>query len=61
MTRKDYILLAKAIGGSRFVVQPNKYQWLTTVDAVGDALAKDNPRFDRGRFVAAVADAARGK
>ena len=27
-------------------------QWNTTVGAVADVLAADNPRFDRGRFYA---------
>lgn len=59
MTKKDYELIASAI----------KQQWVATVKACGkgersiqvhhtasriaDALAQDNPSFDRNRFLAA--------
>ena len=60
MTRKDYKLLARAIGGSAFVVFDPiatvgeriyaQKQWLTTVRHIADALANDNPRFDPAKF-----------
>lgn len=60
MTRKDYKLLARAIWGSAFVSDPihapvgeriyAQKQWLTTVRHIADALANDNPRFDRAKF-----------
>jgi hypothetical protein len=55
MTRKDYVAIARALRGSRYLVQPNRFQWSTTVKAIADTLAADNPRFDRTRFYAACA------
>lgn len=62
MTRKDYQVLASALHD----VQPelitssdDRYgaaygnQWQACVSAIADALAKDNPRFDRTRFLVA--------
>ena len=56
MTRKDYILLADAL---RF----NSYEKMDSIRqaihndycrAICTALAQDNPRFDRDRFLAAA-------
>lgn len=58
MTRKDYVNIARALGGARFVVQPNKFQWIVCVEAVADQMALDNPAFDRSRFITAALDAA---
>jgi hypothetical protein len=55
MTKKDYILISKAIneagimtagGDSASVIR-------AVVDNIADVLAKQNPRFDRERFVRA--------
>ena len=46
MTRKDYILFA-----ARIARIPNRYIADIVADVVADVLAKDNPRFDRARFV----------
>lgn len=57
MTRKDYVRLASALAGNK--VRPiagweNVHaQWCGDVLAIADALAADNPRFDRDRFYAA--------
>lgn len=58
MTRKDYVLLAAALREARVEVTSNELYtvfkgWKRAVDALADALAKDNPRFDRDRFLAA--------
>jgi hypothetical protein len=62
MTRKDYERLATHIGGGVAMISPDSHKGRTAaqeiVDAVADALAEDNPRFDRGRFFAAVYDRA---
>ena len=59
MTRKDYILIAAAIRtalediireANRGVLLP---QFETLADAIAKALASDNPRFDRERFLKA--------
>lgn len=60
MTRKDYILIAAAL---RFVKpeplagQPVESAitntWENTVSNVASTLARDNARFDSGRFLAA--------
>ena len=54
MTRKDYILIADALGqgkpasGNREV----SMVWWVVVLNTADALGNDNPRFDRNRFIA---------
>ena len=58
MTRKDYILLAKAIRKAQAEVTDMHdvaviYQ---TTKHIADALVEDNPRFDRDRFLRASAD-----
>lgn len=59
MTRKDYILIAAALNAARSSYEER----LGTVynngidnaaDRIADSLARDNARFDRGRFLAAA-------
>jgi hypothetical protein len=63
MTRKDYVALAEVMKGEKIV--PTDYasmsqwekgasdSWNTTVLALAAMLARDNPRFDRARFLKA--------
>jgi hypothetical protein len=60
MTRKDYELIAKVFKGAN-VPNPDKDEWnkaysygikQSALD-MADALAADNPRFDRERFLKA--------
>jgi hypothetical protein len=59
MTKKDYELIAKAIYGS--LIQSYSLDWQDrfieqhkiTARHVAVALERDNPRFDRDRFMAA--------
>lgn len=56
MTRKDYILIARALNGAMPVSPESdrvKEAWRTAADALAYALATDNPRFDRERFMRA--------
>lgn len=55
MTRKDYVLLAKAIANG--IDDANGINGLTgyaIIERIADALASDNPRFDRERFITAT-------
>lgn len=67
MTRRDYVRIAAAlrgarpfgqtVSGARFGMHPAaRQQWHADTDALADALAADNPRFDRARFLAAAGD-----
>jgi hypothetical protein len=50
MTRKDYRLLAEALLASRPSFNEDleaRIQWRVTQQVIADALAKENPRFDR--------------
>lgn len=56
MTRKDYVLIAAALNGAcpdtrRLVREYNG--WHVAVCALANALAADNPAFDRARFLKA--------
>lgn len=53
MTRKDYERLAAALLSTRPMGDERFEGWSDAVKAVANALAADNPRFDRERFVAA--------
>lgn len=62
MTRKDYVLIAEVLKGSRpapytdleNLTSRNMWSiWRTTSRNMADALASDNPRFDRARFLEA--------
>ncbi len=58
MTRKDYVLIAKAIKESQPAMLPagllllsaRRAQHARTATCVMEALASDNPRFDRSKF-----------
>jgi hypothetical protein len=57
MTRKDYILIADALRSEKpnDGWDPNKrVQWDLDCKAIAQALAGDNPRFDREHFLAVV-------
>jgi hypothetical protein len=58
MSRKDYVLLADALAYRRPEVSwLNKaVQWRHDVDAIATALGRDNPRFDRTRFIKACGE-----
>ena len=55
MTRKDYVLIAAALKNARGDCATGaEYEGVDTAARhVSDALAKDNPRFERGRFLTA--------
>jgi len=54
MTLKDYELIAGAIAEERRAHSaPSRFGVDSTADAVASALARDNPRFDRERFLKA--------
>ena len=60
MTRKDYIALARALTAARAnnrTGDANRALYNNGIDnaaaCIADALAADNPRFDRARFLAA--------
>lgn len=51
MTRKDYVLIAKAINGIYLDATWNEHSILVAlVEDMADALQHDNPAFDRDRF-----------
>jgi len=55
MTRKDYVLLANAI--AKGIDDANGANGLTAyaiIERIADALASENPRFDRERFITAT-------
>lgn len=62
MTRKDYVAIAQAIRAARHDVtskEPAESQvdmldgTSLSAEHIADALARDNARFDRARFIAA--------
>lgn len=57
MTKKDYVLIAKALRGARTALPSERpdavQQSEDDAHSIADALAQDNPRFDRDRFLAA--------
>ena len=58
MTRKDYVLIADALRQA-YVVQRDRYVGTSAgvraaAEYISDALASDNPRFDRERFLKAA-------
>jgi hypothetical protein len=66
MTRKDYVSIASHLAVSRLhrlgaCSNEAQLAFGHAVRAVGDALAADNPRFDRTRFLAAVYGVKEGK
>lgn len=61
MTKKDYILLAQALKNSKITLEfagnvlfaGTSGQWQATVLEIVDTLQRDNPYFDRNRFLSA--------
>jgi hypothetical protein len=55
MSRKDYQALAASLASNRPLEgQPQAVeQWQTDCQRIADALASDNPRLDRSRFLEA--------
>lgn len=57
MTKKDYIILARALAHTRpnplTEVQANSEQWRKDVKSVAQALAANNPRFNIVKFIKA--------
>lgn len=56
MTRKDYVMLARVIASHRAAYDEGETQLIgadSLVERIADALAADNPRFDRARFLKA--------
>ena len=55
MTRKDYELISKVLYNSAQATSVNPFTGKTLYDSLvedfADALAGDNPRFDRARFL----------
>lgn len=71
MTRKDYVLIAKALRENRKLWEANPLQIEETVsvamlaidgvvDTLANRLAEENPRFDRAKFVEASKLESRG-
>lgn len=57
MTRKDYVLLASRLRYARQGVSVSLLAGFDeAVEAIADALASDNYRFDRTKFMEAVKD-----
>ena len=56
MTKKDYILIAAALKAARPIGDEDYIYTVCDVhcEAIADALGRDNPRFDRARFLAAA-------
>lgn len=68
MTRKDYVAIAGAFAQAHADVQASTFFDASTgadaligidlvLDRIATVLAADNPRFDRGRFIAAATGA----
>ncbi len=59
MTRKDYVAIAGALKDARPLASPNALTQAAmdaidnAADFIADAMARDNPRFDRARFLTA--------
>jgi hypothetical protein len=66
MTRKDYVLLARALADSLSIldnvstspatVAARSQQWRADVESVANALAGDNAAFDKARFLKACGE-----
>lgn len=55
MTRKDYVLIAEALKEALTNSSEDRaYGVESAAQFVADALQQENPKFDRGRFLAAV-------
>ena len=56
MTKKDYVRIAAALARSKDAFRGSdgmRVQWQEDVSVIADALADDNPKFDRARFLKA--------
>jgi hypothetical protein len=54
MTRKDYVLIAEVIRASKIAWAGNNNNLVDDISrALADALVKENPRFNRARFLTA--------
>lgn len=58
MTKRDYVLIAKAIADAKHIKAQEKggeyaRGVITTAERIADALEVDNFRFDRARFLTA--------
>ena len=57
MMRKDYVRLADALRSAKPSLDvptiAKREAWLAAVHVVADVLARDNPRFNRERFLSA--------
>ena len=59
MTKKDFEMIASVLKACEWPSSNDTYakgmrcQWSNTIDAFATALASQNPRFDRERFLAA--------
>lgn len=54
MTKKDYIAIAEALANARAATGDDKHSALTyAANQLAAVLARDNPRFDRERFLTA--------
>ena len=61
MTRKDYVVIAKAIADGRFIncatqaeLSMNTQTRSKIAQHLAESLARDNPRFNRARFLTAA-------
>jgi hypothetical protein len=54
MSKKDYVLIASAISESRVFAGSDDKNGITLATfSIADKLQRENPRFDRGRFLTA--------
>lgn len=54
MTRKDYVQLAEALKAAAYALNPpERAGAILAAQEIALALAADNPRFDRARFIKA--------
>ncbi len=51
MTRKDYVMLSAAIASAEVFYREGHEAKQIVAESIADALLKDNPRFDRERFL----------
>ncbi len=60
MTRKDYVLLAKALRDAEpvraTIGSPERVAWFAACASVSDALMRENPRFNSARFMDACTE-----
>jgi hypothetical protein len=66
MTRKDYVLLARALANSLSIldnvstspatVAARSQQWVADCTSIANALAGDNAKFDKARFLKACGE-----